>query len=71
MECITILLMRFIITNEISSVKGGICRPPLESAGGGSPEEVREDITEEVTHELSLTNIRENEENIPDRTKSI
>lgn len=39
----------------------------MGSAGESSPGEVRKDFSEEVTHELSLTDIRENEENIPDR----
>lgn len=42
-------------------------RSLLGSAGESSPGEVRKDFSEEVTHELSLTDIRENEENIPDR----
>lgn len=46
-------------------------RSLLGSAGGSSPGKVRKNFTEEVTHELSLTDIRKNEENIPDRMKSV
>lgn len=59
------------ITNEISSVRTGKCRSVLESAGGSIPRKVRKDCVEEVTHEPSLTDIRENEENFPGRIKSV
>lgn len=66
-----IFVVRYIITNVISSVRQGRCRSVMGSAGGGIPREVKKDCIEEVTHELSLTDVRDNEENIPDRMESI
>lgn len=56
---------------ETNPVKRGMCKSFQGSAGGSSPGEVRKDFTKEVSHELNLRIIRENEENITDRMKSI
>lgn len=58
--------MRYIITNETNPFKRGMYRFLWGSTGRSSLGEVGKDFTKEMTHELSLRDIRENEENIPD-----